>query len=225
MSHSKLTTFILATLLGIISLPAAKSAPALLAPGANDASVAYITARLLEELHYTQHPFDGDISKRFYDSYLDVFDPEHLYVLQSDVDEFSKYRTNLDTLTLGPHGQADVTPAYLVFNRFKERLHQRVAYSDELLKHDNFKFTSDEEVRVNRKDAPYPQNLDEAKRIWRQQLLWDFLREKLNNEKAPDTTLAATNLAGIADTLKRRYEREVRQCDELESSDILQAYL
>jgi carboxyl-terminal processing protease len=225
MSYSKISTVIFTTFLGLSALLPAKAAPALLAPGPNDGSVAYITARLLEEFHYTQHPFDTDISKRFYGGYLDVYDPEHLYFLQSDIAEFSRYQTNLDTLTLGPHGQADVTPAYAIFNRFKERLQQRVAYADELLKHDNFKFTSNEQIRVNRKDAPYPKNLEEAKRIWRQQLLWDFLREKLDNEKAPGTTLSATNLAGIAQTLQRRYERELRQCDELESSDVLQAYL
>jgi carboxyl-terminal processing protease len=225
MSHSKLKTFIFATFLGFSAVLRIHAAPATLVPGPNDGSVAYITARLLEEFHYTQHPFDAEMSKRFYDAYLDAFDPEHLYFLQSDVAEFSGYRTNLDTLTLGPHGQADVSPAYEIFNRFKERLHQRVAYADELLKHENFKFNSNEQIRINRKDAPYPKSLEEAKRIWRQQLLWDFLHEKLDDESAPDTTLAATNVADIVQTLKRRYERELRQCDELESSDVLQAYL
>lgn len=225
MSYSKITTFILITFLGLSAALGAKAAPALLAPGPNDGSIAYVTARLLEEYHYTQHPFDTEISKRFYDSYLDFYDPEHVYFLQSDLDEFSHYRTNLDTLTLGPHGQADVVPAYKIFNRFKERLHQRVAYADELLKHEDFKFTSNDRVQINRKGAPYPQNLEEAKRLWREQLRWEFLREKMDNENAPGTTLSATNLADIAQTLKRRYERELRQCDELESSDVLQSYL
>ena len=224
MSHSKITTFTLITLLGMLGVlrAAAAPAPSPLSPGSNDGSVAYITARLLEEFHYTQHPFDTEISERFYDSYLDGFDPEHLYFLQSDIAEFSHYRTNLDTLTLGAHGQADVMPAYKIFNRFKERLQQRVAYADELLKHDSFKFTSNEDVRVNRKNAPYPKNLDDAKRIWREQLLWDFLQLKMDGEKSPGT---ATNLADIAQTLQRRYERELRQCNELDSGDVLQAYL
>ena len=222
MSHSKIITFVLITFLGSFGVLRATAAPAPVAPGSNDGSIAYITARLLEEFHYTQHPFDTEISERFYDGYLDAFDPEHLYFLQSDIAEFSHYRTNLDTLTLGPRGQADVTPAYKIFNRFKERLQQRVAYADELLKRDNFKFTSNDQVRVNRKDAPYPKNLDEAKRIWREQLRWDFLQLKMDAEKSPGT---ATNLADIAQTLERRYERELRQCDELDGGDVLQYYL
>src|SRR5215469_1580502 len=87
MSHSKITTFTLITLLGLTGVLCAKAAPALpLAPGPNDGSIAYITARLLEEFHYTQHPFDTELSERFYKSYLDALDPEHLYFLQSDID-------------------------------------------------------------------------------------------------------------------------------------------
>jgi carboxyl-terminal processing protease len=221
----KITTFTLITILGFSAVLRANAAPALVAPGQNDGSISYITARLLEEFHYTQHPFDTEISKRFYDAYLNVYDPEHLYFLQSDLVEFSHYRTNLDVLTLGPHGQADVTPAYKIFNRFKERLHQRVAYTDEFLKHDNFKFTSDEQVRINHKDAPYPKNLDDAKRMWRQQLYLDFLRQKLDQENAPGETLSATDRLDIAQTLERRYERQLRQFDELDNNDVLQAYL
>ena len=222
MSHSKITTYVFTTLLGLFGVLRATAAPAPLTPASNDGNIAYITARLLEEFHYTQHPFDAEMSGKFYDAYLDGYDPEHLYFLESDIAEFSRYRTNLDTLTLGPHGQADVMPAYKIFNRFKERLHERVAYADELLKRNNFKFTSNEQVPVNRKDAPYPKNLDEAKRIWREKLLWDYLQLKLEAEKSPGT---ATNLADIAQTLQRRYERELRQCDELDSGDVLQAYL
>ncbi|HTV41691.1 MAG TPA: carboxy terminal-processing peptidase [Candidatus Sulfotelmatobacter sp.] len=222
MSHSKITTFTLITVLGLFGVFRATAAPEPLTPGSNDGSIAYITARLLEEFHYTQHPFDTEISEKFYDGYLDGYDPDHLYFLQSDIAEFSRYRTNLDTLTLGAHGQADVAPAYKIFERFKERLHQRVAYVDELLKRDNFKFTSNEEVSVNRKDAPYPKNLDEAKRIWREKLMGEFLQLKMDGEKSPGT---ATNQADIAQTLQRRYERELRQCDELDSGDVLQAYL
>ncbi|MGH7978788.1 MAG: PDZ domain-containing protein, partial [Limisphaerales bacterium] len=226
MSHSKITTFILISLLGLSGAWRAKAAPAAqLAPGPNDGNIAYITARLLEEFHYTQHPFDTEMSERFYDCYLNALDPQRLYFLQSDIAEFSHYRTNLDTLTLGPHGEANVSPAYQIFNRFKERLRQRVAFADQLLKRDNFKFTSNERVPINRKDAPYPKNLEDAKRLWRQQLLFDYLHMKMDDEKAPGAALSATNAADITKTLTRRYERELRQCDELVSSDVLQYYL
>jgi len=195
-------------------------------PGPNDGNVSYITARLLEEFHYSQRPFDADISKKFYDAYLDYFDPQHLYFLQSDIAEFSHYRTNLDLLTLGSHGQADVRPAYKVFNRFMERLQQRADYANQLLEKGNFNFNTDEQVPIDRKGALYPKDLDEAKNLWREQLLYQFLQEKLDRrENFPATASSATNLADIAQTIQHRYEREVRAFHELDGGDVMQAYL
>ena len=214
---------------GMVSLPSgaapAQTMPAPLTPGPNDPSIAYITARLLENFHYLQQPFDTEISKKFYDAYLDSYDPQRQYFLQSDIAEFSHYRTNLDVLTLASHGDADVTPAYQIYERFLERLHQRAAYTEGLLEHDNFKFNTGETVQVDRKSAPYPKNLDEAKRIWREQLLFDFLHEKLNHEDSPGAALAATNRAEITKILRHRYEQELRFYDEWDSGDVLQQYL
>src|SRR5580692_1128010 len=152
MSHFKLNLLILITFLGLPFFSTAKTdAPAPLTPGPNDGNIAYITARLLGLYHYSQQPMDADISEKFFDCYLDAFDPQHMYFLQSDVDEFSHYRTNLDVLTLGSHGQADVDPAFTIFSRFMERLRERATYSEELLKQDHFKFNSDEQVPIDRK--------------------------------------------------------------------------
>ena len=93
------------------------------------------------------------ISKKFYDAYLASYDPQHLYFLQSDIAEFSHYRTNLDTLTLAGHEDADVSPAFIIYERFLERLHERVAYADGLLGHGNFKLTRMTTVQVDRKRA------------------------------------------------------------------------
>ncbi len=117
----------------------APKAAAPLAPGTNDGRIAYVTARLLEEYHYSQHPLDQEMSEKFFDGYLDTLDPQHIYFLKSDLAEFAHYRTNLNTLTINNHGAANLTPAYQIFERFLERLNQRVACVDKLLKHDKFK--------------------------------------------------------------------------------------
>jgi carboxyl-terminal processing protease len=226
MSYSKLNTFILITFLGLPFLSSAKTdAPAPLTPGPNDGNIAYITARLLGLYHYSQQPLDTDISEKFFDSYLNAFDPQHVYFLQADVDEFSHYRTNLDVLTLGSHEQADVRPAFKIYQRFLERLRERADYSSDLLKEDHFTFNTDEQVPIDRKNAPYPKNMDEAKKLWRQQLYFQFLQEKLNRETAPDSTLSTTNLADITQTIQHRFDREMRAVQQWDSGDIMQTYL
>ena len=47
----------------------------LLAPGPNDARITYVTARLLEEFHYSQQLLDTEISEKFFDGYLETLDP------------------------------------------------------------------------------------------------------------------------------------------------------
>ena len=67
MSHSKISTFTLITLSGLTGgIERQSSAGSAAHARPNDGSIAYITARLLEEFHYTQHPFDTEMSHRFY---------------------------------------------------------------------------------------------------------------------------------------------------------------
>jgi carboxyl-terminal processing protease len=201
-----------------------------LKPGPNDGRIAYVTARLLEEYHYSQQPLDEETSKKFFDGYLEELDPQRLHFLQSDIAQFAHYRTNLDTLTVSSLETADLTPAYEIYQRFLERLQQRVVYVGDLLKQDKFQFDGHEQILIDRHDATYPKDLDEAKQLWREHLSWDYLQEKLSREISPTNdsiTLilpksAATN---ITDTLRRRYERGLRSFTERDSSDILQIYL
>jgi carboxyl-terminal processing protease len=204
--------------------------PARLTPGPNDGRIAYVTARLMEEYHYSQQPLDEEMSGKFFDGYLETLDPQHLHFLQSDIAGFAHYRTNLDTLTVNDSGSANLKPACEIFQCFLERLQQHVAYVDDLLKHDKFRFNTDERILLDRHDAPYPKNLAEAKRLWRQRLLYEYLQEKLNREFSPtnDTAIAAlskSDFEEITDALKRRYDRGLRTFSEWDNGDLLQAYL
>jgi carboxyl-terminal processing protease len=204
--------------------------PARLAPGPNDPAIAYWTARLLEESHYSQQPLDAEMSEKFFDCYLESLDPRRENFLQSDLDEFARYRTNLAALTVGGRGKADLKPAYAIFQRFLERLEQHVAYVDDLLKQDKFKFTGDDQILIDRRHAPYPKDLDEAQQLWREQLRWQYLQEKLSREISTTNEdvilpLTKSNLTGIAATLARHYHWNLHLFTKWDSTDVLQAYL
>ncbi|HUA39815.1 MAG TPA: carboxy terminal-processing peptidase [Candidatus Sulfopaludibacter sp.] len=205
------------------------AAPALV-PGPNDGRIAYVTARLLEEYHYSMHPLDKEMSEKFFDGYLDSLDPQHLYFLKSDVAEFSHYRTNLDTLTINNRGQADLTPAYQIFERFLERLKQRVAYDDKLLKRDRFDLNTRQSLLLDRRDAPHPKNLAEARRLWQQRLVYEYLQEVLNRRISPTNSgvilpLPKTAPREIVEKLTRRYQWQLHLFANWDNSDILQTYL
>jgi carboxyl-terminal processing protease len=208
-----------------------------LKPGPDAGKVAFITAYMLEKLEYMQHPFDQMISTRLFDSYLTSLDPQHLHFLQSDLAEFAGYRTNLDRMTMRRSEVADTRPAYEIFYRYMDRLRQHVAYVDELLKTEKFDFTSNDRITLNRHDLPYPKNLDEAKKIWRDRLRYEYLSEKISREtKGTNETASAdvnTDKSSppksvhdqIVEALGKSYHRTLKVFEDWDSSDVLNDYL
>jgi len=201
-----------------------------LTPGPNDARIAYVTARLLEEFHYSQQLMDKDISVKFFDAYLDGLDPRHENFLQSDLAEFASYRTNLDTFTIGTNSTARLTPAYAIYRRYLERIQQHADYVNELLSQNKFKFNTSEHIQIDRRHAPYPRDLAEARQLWSQRLRYEYLQEKLSREISPTNSnvilpLPKSATAEISDTLARHCRWNLHMATNWNSTDVLQAYL
>ena len=214
---------------GPVPAPAA-STNLVLKPGPNDARIAYVTARLLEEFHYSQQLMDKDVSVKFFDAYLDGLDSRHENFLQSDLAEFASYRTNLDTFTIGTNSTASLTPAYAIYRRYLERIRQHADYVNELLSQDKFKFNTDAHILLDRRHAPYPRDLAEARQLWSQRLRFEYLQEKLSREISPTNSnvilpLTKPATAEISDTLARHYHWNLRMATNWNSTDVLQAYL
>jgi carboxyl-terminal processing protease len=220
-------------------------------PGRTDGRIAFVTAKLLQLSHYTRQPFDAGLSGKLYDRYLETLDRvggEHMHFLQSDLAEFEHYRTNLNNLTITANGFADVRPACEIFNRFRQRLQERVEYVDELLKNEKFAFDTDEKIKINRKDEPYPKDLNEAKALWKQRLRFDYLQEhmakleakkkaeedakKPSKDKAkPDAKSSEKDAKPkseeqeIAEKLSHNYHRALHNFADWDGADVLQVYL
>jgi carboxyl-terminal processing protease len=201
-----------------------------LTPGPNDMHIAYMTARLMEDVHYSHQPLDEAMSEKFFDDYLAALDPRRVNFLQSDIDEFAHFRTNLDGYTLGHHGRTDLTPAYVIFKRFEQRLIEHTAYADQLLKNDRFKFNTDGKIQIDRRHAAYPQDLDQARQLWRQQVRYEFLQDKLSREISPtnhDTILPLSRSAEaeITDHLIKHYDWNLHAITNWDGENVLSAYL
>jgi carboxyl-terminal processing protease len=216
-----------------------------LKPGPDDGKIAFTTARMLEHSQFLRRSFDENVSSKFFDRYLETYDPEHLHFLQADIADFEHYRTNLHLLTLPLRPKRpDTSPACEIFNRFMERLEQQVAYVDEMLDHERFTFDTDERVVINRKELPYPKNMDEARKLWRDRLRAEYLQEKLAESgarkkaargapKEADAGEAAPKAAAkpkteheeIVEILRRRYHRNLRAFGEFNDEDVLGFYL
>ena len=213
--------------------PPATAAATPLQPGPDDPHIAYIAARLLENYHYSEHPLDKEISAKFFDGYIDSLDPHHEYFLQSDLAEFAPYRTNLDTLTVSgaraANMAAELTPAFQIYQRFQQRFEQRIAFANELLQQDKFKFNTDEKI-VDRRHDPFPKDLDEAHQLWRQQVRYEYLQNKLSREFSETNGVFTVKLPAGANTniiseLQKHYRWSERLMNNQGSDTVLQIYL
>ncbi len=196
-----------------------------LAPGPDAGHIAQFTARLLMTSHYTQRPFDDELSARFLDQYLDTLDPTRLVFTKADVEELEPLRHRLDDLILRA---GDTRPAYLIFKRFLERYDQMVAFALETLRTNSFAFDTDEQYRYNRREQARPRDLEESRQLWLQRIRYEYLQEKLNQEVRLDKPAGTNALSGsgeITNTIARRYTRVQRFFKEYEQEDVLQAYL
>lgn len=177
-----------------------------------DAAVTALTSKILESSQFAHQELDEKLAGKFLDRYLDTLDSGHLVFLKSDIDEFSRYR---GTLAEATRTKGDSSLAHLVFKRYLKRLDERVAFITGLLANEKFDFTSDDTFAYDRKDAAYPADMEAAKAIWRQQLRYEYLQEKLAGKKETD----------IVKTLSRRPTRIVETMRKLDDKAVLEMYL
>ncbi len=178
---------------------------------ATSTNVLRLLSRVLEQAHYSHHPFDHEISVRFLDRYLDSLDSQHLSFLQSDIDEFRGLARTLSQATKA----GNITPARRIYDRFQKRIGQRVDFSSELLKSEKFEFNTAERYVLDRKNEPWPRNLEEARQLWRQRTRFEYLQEILNG-KPP---------AEVTKTLARRYQGLRRTVQEMAGDDLIENWL
>ena len=134
---------------------------------ATDAEITRLTSKILEKSQFAHHPLDDELAGKFLDRYLDTLDGQHMVFLQSDVDEFARFKP---TLAQATRRDGDSSPARVIFQRYLERLDQRAAYVAELLRTERFDFTANERYNFDRKNAPRPADLAAAQQLWRQQV-------------------------------------------------------
>lgn len=181
-------------------------------PGPDAVRIAYVTSQLLQYRHYSRKPIDPKLSATFFDDYLRFLDPQRVHFLQSDVAQFDGYRERAGELI---QKRGDTTPGFVIFSLFMTRLEQRAQYVTNILQTNLFKFDSPEQFQSDRKDAPYPKDMDEAHRLWLERLRFEYLQEKLGGKKS----------AEIVDTLVRRYQRILKTAREWDGDNVFEFYL
>ncbi len=144
---------------------------------ANEEIVTRAVVQLLQRGHYAakNRPIINDkASQRLFDEYFERLDPNKVYFLADDLEEFSPYRLILDDLLK----KGKLKFAFQVYERFLQRVEERIEYARKRVKQD-FDFTTKEVMLLDRSKAPWAKDREELDEIWRQRVKNQMLIQKL----------------------------------------------
>lgn len=176
----------------------------------DDGTTARMVADMVSSRHINHPSIDDEISKHLLERYVEVWDSQKLYFLQSDVDAFKASAKVLDDRIRA----GDVRFASDVFNRFLSRMEERADMIDRLIDMDH-DFTVDEEMVLDPDDMDWAQTDAELEERWRKRIKFDLLMLKLED----------TDLADARERLHKRYRRNRNLLQQTEGHEILELYL
>jgi carboxyl-terminal processing protease len=174
-----------------------------LVPGIRERTVAQQYIHQLEQLHISQRKMDAAISKEALRLYIKSLDPLKLYFYQSDINEFrTKYEETLCDLTK----QRNIKPAFEIYNRYLDRIKERVdmimkildtpqdfTLDEEIVRDKSKDFTLDEKVLTEKGLQLWPKTPEEAYDRWCKRIKSDILSlksEVLEQEKERQKAIA-----------------------------------
>ena len=161
-----------------------------------------LLAFVIERGHYDPAVMDDKFSKGIYKDYIEALDPSKRFFLQSDVDEFAKYETELDDQIKNK----DLAFFTLTYDRLMKRIGESKDFYKEILAKP-FDYNVQEDFNTDYEKLPFAKTTAELKEKWRKQIklstlssLTDKLKmqEDIKNgvlkDKAKSTTASEKDL-------------------------------
>ncbi|MDZ4262415.1 MAG: tail-specific protease, partial [Pseudomonadota bacterium] len=171
----------------------------ILKPTSEQSKAAIDLVQKLDSEHYRDQEFNDALSSRYFDEYLKSLDSAKNFFIQSDIAEFEKYRKSFDD----DYKKGKLNNSFVIFNRFNERMIDRLEKVVKTLDDPKTKFDFDEEesIVLDREKAPWPANQAEADKLWQQYLKSNLLNSMLSGKKLDESKT----------TLRKRYANQLRR--------------
>ncbi len=168
-----------------------------------------LIATILQRYHYRKFKLDDSLSNVIFNRYLKSLDYGKYYFYASDIDNFDKYRYQLDD----DIKDGNLQPAFYIFNKFRERAYERFDYAEKLLTK-GFDFNKPDSIQIDRKNAAWAANSAQMDELWRRKVKSDALSLILAGKKWDD----------IQKLLKKRYENLRKNIMEYKNEDVFQLF-
>lgn len=201
-------------------------------PTQEQALVARQLATLVDRQHYLNMRLDANTSNRILDMYLDSLDPDHSLFLDAEVQNYKKlYGSNFGaSLKAG-----NLTGPFAIHQQYRERLKQFYEFMlAELKKPQNLK-QPNTFIEVDREKAPYFKTSAEQQNHWRKMLVSQLINLTISCEEEQAKQKALKENPSLADgqdltgpedltpaqTLTKRYTRQLERISRVKSDDVL----
>lgn len=167
--------------------------------------------QLVASYHYQKPTINDQFSSNAFDNYIKDLDPSKVYFLKSDIAEFEKYRYAIDESIFS----GDVKPGFEIFNRYQQRLQERINYAFLLLNDSTqFDFTANDSFMVEREKASFANNIDELNALWKLKLKYECLPSKVQGK----------DFKTYSETIRKRYDNLLKLSSKTKSEDVFQLY-
>lgn len=167
----------------------------------------------LKSNHYTYIDINDAFSNKLLNAYIKELDNSKSYFLQADIEEFQQYQNQLDDAL----NKADLRPAFMMFNRYQQRVEARLNWLLTALNEDigNYDFSTDESFSPYDDNVQWAANAAELDEIWRKRLKNNVL----------DLRLAGKNAVDIGELLKKRFDHQLKRLQRTNSDDAFDLYM
>lgn len=139
---------------------------------------------VLEKGHYSPASIDDDFSKGVYKDYVQALDPSKRFFLQSDIDEFSKFETELDDQLINK----DLTFFNLSYDRLMKRMEESKKIYEGIM-NVPFDYSIDESFNTDYDKSPYAKNTAELTERWRKQIKLSALSSLTERMRAQEKNI------------------------------------
>ncbi len=160
--------------------------------------------------HYQHFSLDDSTSAAIYERYLDMLDYNRNIFTQADLAKLSPLSTELDNQLKIGNTQA----AFDIYNLSLQRRFERYVYALSLLDNE-FDYTLDESIELDRSEVPWPKNEAELNELWRQRVKYDALNLSMTGKDWPK----------IQEMLTKRYNNALKQLTQSRNEDAFEVYM
>lgn len=136
---------------------------------------------VIERGHYDPANMDDQFSKGVYKDYIEALDPSKRFFLQSDIDEFSAFETQLDDQIKNK----DLSFFNLTYERLMKRMGESKGFYKEILDKP-FDYKTEESFNTNYEKLPYAKTTAELRDKWRKQIKLSTLSSLTDKLKMQD---------------------------------------